>query len=396
MLKLLEISKTGVVAILLHPLRSIVTAAALMAVLLPYLVGLGISRGIQRQAEDSVRFGADLYVTGSQLGRLIPLPVSAADRIRAVEGVVKVVPRVVSGVVLGAERVNAVIVGLPSDELKSSVTCIEGRLFGADSSHEIVVGTELARRLNLKVGDQVPPFYRSSEGERISMVVGLFKSDVSLWQSSLVFTSFKTASNYFDQRGMATDLLVYCRPGYQARIQAAIVRTVSIPDPSGGNLRLKVVPREELESILPKGLLHREGIFNLHFVLAFAVGIPILLVTSGFGLSERRREIGILKAIGWQTDEILLRSLVESLLLSLAGASISILLAFIWLKLFNGYWIASIFLTGVDAAPSFRVPSQMTPVPALLAFLLSFVLVMSGTLYSTWRAATAEPMEAMR
>jgi len=396
MLKLLEISKTGVVAILLHPLRSIVTAAALMAVLLPYLVGLGISRGIQRQAEDSVRFGADLYVTGSQLGRLIPLPVSAADRIRAVEGVVKVVPRVVSGVVLGAERVNAVIVGLPSDELKSSVTCIEGRFFGADSSHEIVVGTELARRLNLKVGDQVPPFYRSSEGERISMVVGLFKSDVSLWQSSLVFTSFKTASNYFDQRGMATDLLVYCRPGYQARIQAAIVRTVSIPDPSGGNLRLKVVPREELESILPKGLLHREGIFNLHFVLAFAVGIPILLVTSGFGLSERRREIGILKAIGWQTDEILLRSLVESLLLSLAGASISILLAFIWLKLFNGYWIASIFLTGVDAAPSFRVPSQMTPVPALLAFLFSFVLVMSGTLYSTWRAATAEPMEAMR
>ena len=132
------------------------------------------------------------------------------------------------------------------------------------------------------------------------------------------------------------------------------------------------------------------------FVLAFAGGIPILLVTSGFGLSERRREIGILKAIGWQTDEILLRSLVESLLLSLAGASISILLAFIWLKLFNGYWIASIFLTGVDAAPSFRVPSQMTPVPALLAFLFSFVLVMSGTLYSTWRAATAEPMEAMR
>jgi len=91
-----------------------------------------------------------------------------------------------------------------------------------------------------------------------------------------------------------------------------------------------------------------------------------------------------------------LRSLVESLLLSLAGASISILLAFIWLKIFNGYWIASIFLTGVDAAPSFQVPSRMTPVPALLAFLLSFVLVMSGTLYSTWRAATAEPMEAMR
>ena len=80
-----------------------------------------------------------------------------------------------------------------------------------------------------------------------------------------------------------------------------------------------MVAREDLLALLPRGLLHREGIFNLLFLLAFVVGILVLLVTSGLGLTERRREIGILKATGWQTDEVLLRSLAESFCLSLAG-----------------------------------------------------------------------------
>ncbi|HMC66259.1 MAG TPA: ABC transporter permease [Gemmataceae bacterium] len=112
--------------------------------------------------------------------------------------------------------------------------------------------------------------------------------------------------------------------------------------------------------------------------------------------STRRREIGILKATGWQTDEVLLRSLVESFSLSLVAASVSILLAYAWLKWFNGYWIAGVFLAGVDAAPTFRVPFLLAPVPVLLAFVVSFAVVMSGTLYSSWRAATVAPMEAMR
>ena len=35
-------------------------------------------------------------------------------------------------------------------------------------------------------------------------------------------------------------------------------------------------------------------------------------------------------------------------------------------------------------------------VPALLAFVLSFAIVLTGTLYSSWRAATTPPREAMR
>ena len=135
-------------------------------------------------------------------------------------------------------------------------------------------------------------------------------------------------------------------------------------------------------ALLPRGLLHREGVFNLHFVLAFVVGILVLLVTSGLGLAERRREIGILKATGWQTDEVLLRGAVEGLCLSWTGACVALLLAWVWLRIFNGWGVAGFFLTGSGAAAEFAVPFQLTPVPALLAFVLSLVIVLSGTLGS--------------
>jgi ABC-type lipoprotein release transport system permease subunit len=397
MFKVLEIARTGLTAILMHRLRSLVTTAALVVVLVPFLVGLGLSRGVQEDAETSIHCGADLYVTGSRFGRSVPVPVETAAAIRKIDGVTDVVPRIVGGIVLGKDREPAVLVGMPPERFPEAISCVDGRLPKPGGVNELVVGSELARRLRLRIGSMIPPFYRNRHGERLSTVVGIFRSDVCLWQAHLVLTPFDTAAAIFDQPGLATDLLVYCRPGYQAGVAAAVLRDISIPARDGeAGVQPRIVTRSELQALLPRDLLHREGVFNLHFVLAFAVGILVVLVTSGLGLSERRREIGILKATGWQTDEILLRGLVESCFLSLAGAAVSLVLAFFWLRGLNGYWIASIFISGVDVAPGFVVPYRLAPVPVLLAFVIAFAVVMSGTCYSCWRAATVAPREAMR
>lgn len=393
----LAVARTGLTSLLLHPQRALVTIACLVAILLPYLVGLGISRGVREQAEVSIRFGADLYVSGERLGRPAPVPLDAVDRIRALPGVAGATPRIIARIEIGKDRAAAVLVGLAVHDFPPELECIAGRLYKGGNANEIVVGSDLARRLLLEVGSPLPPtalaHYRSRQAERNFEVVGIFRSDVPMWQARLVVTSFETAAHLLDQPGLATDVLVRCRTEYQDEVERAILRDIG---PSLAPNRLRITTRDDLALLLPQGLEHREGIFTVLFVLAFVVGILVVMVTSGFGLSERRREIGILKATGWQTDELLLRSLVESLLISLAGAALSIVLAFVWLRWLNGYWIASVFIPGVDAAPGFRVPFRLTPIPALLAALLALVMVLTGSLYSTWRAATTSPREAMR
>ncbi len=393
---LFEITGTGLAAVLLHPLRSTVSFLAVVAVLVPYLVGLGLARGLEEQAETSASLGADLYVGGSRFGRPAPLPRSAADTVRRLDGVTEVVPRIVGEVVLGKEPdlVRAVLVGLPPQHFPAWADCVEGELPRDGGALQLVLGSALAERLKLKVGDPYPPFYRNRRGDRTCRVVGVFQADCPLWQANLILTTFDTAAYVFDQPDSATDLLVSCRPGYQEAVTRAIGRLSLPAGEKEGVLRPRVTAREDLRVLLPRGPFHREGIFNLLFVLAFVVAILVLLVTSGLGESERRREIGILKATGWQTDEVLLRGAVESFALSLAGACTALLLAWVWLRLLNGYGIAGYFLDGLT--PDVRVPFRLTPVPALLAFLLSFAIVLTGTLYSAWRAATAPPRDVMR
>jgi ABC-type lipoprotein release transport system permease subunit len=394
----LEIAGTGLVAIRLHALRSAVCIAAVVAVLLPYLVGMGLAQGIQAEAEASARFGADLYVAGVQFGRPVALPLEAVAQVKRIDGVIDVMPRIIGAVDLGKNREHAVLVGLPAEKFPAWAVCVEGELPRSGKTHELVMGTTLAKRLNLKIGSVVPPFYRNDrEGERLARVVGIFQPEAPLWQANLILTSIETAEVVFDQPGLATDLLVTCKPGHQAAVSRAIMQELAIPSREGqGGIRPRVTARADLLALLPRGALHREGVFNLHFLLAFVVGILVLLVTSGLGLAERRREIGILKATGWQTDEILLRGLTESFALSLAGACIALVLAWLWLRVGNGFGVAGFFLTGVGAAPEFAVPFRLTPVPALLAFVLAFAVVMTGTLYASWRAAIVSPRDALR
>lgn len=399
--RLLAVARTGVDAARLHPLRSFVTVACLVAILLPFLAGLGVSRGLRDQAEDAIRFGGDLYVAGRRLGRDVPVPREAVAQIEALPGVASVTPRIVGEVRLGADALSAVLVGVPAvvaaGAASSATTLADGRMFAPGSRGELVVGARLAKRLGLHVGAKLPPFHRNDAGERVTTVVGVFRSDLPIWEANLVLTSLETAENVFGQTGLASSLVVTCAASEVEAVRRAIVRMPSLgPVDAHGPLLARVTTRDDLETLLPRGLLHREGVFDAIFLLAFALGIPLVLVTSGIGLADRRRETALLKATGWQTDEILVRSLAESLLISVAGTSSAILLAFLWLGPLDGVGVAGVFVSGLDASPGVDVPFRLTPVPALLTCVVSFVVVATGSLVSSWRAASASPAEAMR
>jgi hypothetical protein len=176
--KVAAIARTGLVAVLLHPLRSGATLLCIVALLAPYVAGAGVARGLADAADASIRAGGDVYVTGLRFGRPAPVPLPLLETVRAVPGVRDVFPRIVGEIALGAERVPAVVVGVPEGRVPPAASrLVEGRLFGAGARNELVLGAELARRLSTRVGDRIPPFYRNRSGERISTVVGVFRAD---------------------------------------------------------------------------------------------------------------------------------------------------------------------------------------------------------------------------
>lgn len=392
------IVRSGLVAVLLHPLASGVTIACLATILAPLLAGLGIARGLADEAATSVADGADVHVAGERFGRPAPVPLDRMDAIRAIPGVSSVEPRIVGAVSLGDASEPVVVVGLPPARLPSLADCVEGRPCAPAGVIEMVVGSELARRLALRVGARLPPFYRNADGERVAEVVGILREDLPPWQAHAVIVPFDAAAQIFEERGTATSFLVACTPGYARDVAAAIRRLdagradVSAAPPT----RLTVVTRDDLLGALARRTAASGGTLTLLWGLAFGVGVPLVLATTGLGLAERRREVGLLRALGWRTDEVVLRSLVEGTALAVAGASCGLAGAWVWVRVLGGAGIARAFLPDADVVPGFEVPFRLVPEAAAVAFAASVAVACVGGAGSSWRAASASPAEAMR
>ena len=378
----------------LNPLRNVATAACVVAMLLPYLVGVGIARGLADQVADSASSGADLYVAGVDAGIAAPVPLFAWGPVRAVDGVVSVTPRIIAPIQLGARDEPAVLVGLPHWALPASRDVVRGRMIAAEANHEVVIGSVLAKALGLDVGSAIPPFYRSRRGERVTTVVGVFTPDAPTWQARMMLTCFETAAQIVDREDAATDLLVACADSDTEAV-ARRIRNLPLNYEDGRPLRLRVTTRTDVSVLGLRDVLHAEGIYHALFALVFAAGIPIVLVTSGIGLRERRRETGLLRATGWRADEVLLRSIVENVVVATIAGGAAVALAWVWLVALGGWGIAPLFFQGTGADAGFRVPFRLAPLPLLLGFGLSYVLVLVGSVPATWRAASAPPARSM-
>jgi len=387
--KHLNLIFTAIGNIIRNKVRSAVIILCLIAVLFPFISAISISEGIKFQSLISVEEGADIYVTSDHYGSNAPISLQHLERFQKMEGVVRAFPRVV-GRTYFANRL-ATLVGIPAENIPKSIRFIQGEIFREKG--EVIVGKGLAKEFQLQIGVR---FTLSTNSSKIFKVTGIFDSDTTIWSSNLILMSFEDAAEFFQMKGMATDILIYTRPGYAPLLAKEIQENIGASNPDSSEPPLRVQDKSLVKRYFQRGFNYKAGVFTALFTVAFALAIPALLVVSGFGQTERRKEIGVLKATGWQTQEVMEMVALENLVISLTSAPLAILTAMVWLKLFNGAFIAQFFIAEIGLMAPFPVPSRFLPLPCLFAFLFAMVLTMVGSLYSTWKTATVPPAEAMR
>jgi len=366
-----------------NPVRTFVLTVSLTAVLFPFLAAISISEGIKLQSKISVEEGADFYIAGDAAGSSAPMPLSSANRFAKLQGVDRVVPRIVGRAYLEDRAVA--IVGLPPGSIPGLLRPAEGRHI--QNKGEVLVGSTLRERYGLRLGAR---FFIPINPWKHFVVAGVFSSANSMWSSSLIYMSLDDAAELFRMKGMATDFLIYAKPG-DAPVAGIQLQMENRLDPP-----FRVQSRELVNSYFQKGFESRAGVFTAFYLAAFALAVPLVLILMGLGSAERRKEIGTLKAVGWQTTDVIETVVWENLMVSVLSAALALAAAFVWVRVLNGFFIAQFFLGEPGLMPGFHVPSRFIPAPAFLSFLLALVITMTGSLYNTWRTATAPAAITMR
>ena len=118
-------------------------------------------------------------------------------------------------------------------------------------------------------------------------------------------------------------------------------------------------------------------------LLVGGIGIMNIMLVS---VTERTREIGLRKALGAKKSDILIQFLVESALLSLFGGIIGIILG----------WLIAYIVGIVAAATGTEFTPEVGMNAILLATLFSTAVGLFFGIYPANRAASLQPVEALR
>jgi ABC-type antimicrobial peptide transport system permease subunit len=119
--------------------------------------------------------------------------------------------------------------------------------------------------------------------------------------------------------------------------------------------------------------------------LAIVIGGVGMLNAQLMSVYERTHEIGVLRAVGWSSKQVLRMILLESMLVSIAGGLLGLGLGWLAVSALDG--------TGVMFGGSV---SNIRAGIIMQAFTVVVVLGLTGGLYPAWRASRLQPVEALR
>jgi ABC-type antimicrobial peptide transport system permease subunit len=235
--------------------------------------------------------------------------------------------------------------------------------------HQAIVGRQAAETMNLEVGDTVRLL------ESNFRVAGIYETGVAIEDSGVVI-SLREAQTLAGKPHQVTWYAIKLRDPDQAEAMRDNL-SAAFPD-------MTFSLTSEFAEDMPDMKRMQEFVGQISFLAVF-IGAVGMLNTMLMSVLERTREIGVLRALGWQRRQVLSLILQEALALGLVGAAFGALL---------GVGLAALVAQVPQTAG--MIDPRYTPELLVRVVAVALITGIAGGLYPAWRATRMRPVEALR
>ena len=252
----------------------------------------------------------------------------------------------------------------------------------------ILIGPGVARNQRIQVSDMLT-LKTSSNAPLLLTVQGIYPSSSELISSDLIVVSAEDFQAMFSlPAGYATDLAVtVANPQEQTTIAAKIAERFPDTRP--------ILKSEILRTY--DSLFEWRGGMMVVILFAAVLSFIIFAWDKATGLSaEERKEIGILKSIGWETSDVLLLKFWEGIVISLTAFLLGVVLAYGHVFLFSATLFEHALKGWSVMYPQFKLTPVIDVYQLTILFALTVLPYTAATIIPAWLAATVPPDAAMR
>ena len=302
-----------------------------------------------------------------------------------------------NGMVSSPIKSNGVrIIGVNKNQEKELTSIysglVKGTYFESKRRNPILIGETLAEKLKVKLQSKVVLTFQDTENTIISgafRVCGIYKTQYSKYDQGTVFIENKDLHRLLKSENF-----------HQV---ALLCNSIDQVDSTYNSLKTNLPEYEvkDWKSIAPE-LAYADKIMEswlflimIIIMLALIFGIINTMLMAVF---ERRKELGMLMAIGMNRSKIFLLILIETLFLSLIGAPTGLVLGALTIKITSETGINLAFISkGLEnVGLSSVIYPQIESYFYLFITVMVFLFTLIAAIYPSRKALMLKPTEAIR
>jgi lipoprotein-releasing system permease protein len=390
-----------------RPKRRLARVTALMAVLgitmgvAALIVALALANGFRDEMREKILQGTAHLTVLRKDGKPIDDRAGVIERIRQTGGVVSASTTTYDGVLAyGPKRgpAYAVLRGIEND----GGNLTQGRkwlkqgsfdsLFAPAKPKEVlepdvVIGSELATKLNASVGDSLDIIPGNPIGPHKwrLRVAGIFQSGLFEYDSTWVYLDLQKAATITSESDASVISVQVNDADNVKQIAVNVLNAL-------GNDYASIDWQQANQPLFAALALERRmGAFIVGLIIAIAVlNITTMLILV---VVERRRDIAILSTLGATRTGVMLVFMIEGAVVGAIGAAAGVLVGLGACFIGNRYKLVSL---PADVYSISNVPFHATTNEVALAALIAFGLSVLATIYPARNAARLRPVEVLR
>ena len=329
---------------------------------------------------------------------------SAIAKLKEVDGVIAVFPRITSyATLLDSNVKNAMVLGLDTvgefehqnfnlKERNNGI--VEGR-YPTTGENGCAVGSSLARKLGVKVGDKLPFKMVSSQfSDKFwsPTVLGIFNYDNMNMDDKFIVVNFERLQRIVTLRDTTQRLIVYTDDYSNTTNIKKDIQTAM-----NGFTKQPAVVREWKENAFMAMLNQMIWIYYIVFGVFIVLASFLVVNTISMIIHERIKEIGMMGTIGMTRAQIVAVFFLEAVLLSIIGAFIGVLVGGVLTWLLSLFPIDMLAMSGgIDMPMSNTMYIDFSWGILVSGFFYGVIICSCCTIFPSMKSAFIEPVEALR
>ena len=351
-----------------------------------------ITGSLRQEAAYTVDSLPDITVTKMTAGRPQFIKRSAADSLLEIAGVSSATPRVWGDYRYDYLNTNLRIIGVDPFAVETAKDIQKAADKYSDtllSGGSMITGKKLADTL-YAIYNHKQFSFQTPEGDYVTLnVAGTFKSQTSLMSASAVLTDNDSAAKILgiDDR-LATDIAVYTPNPDETDTIAEKIKQL-MPD-------VQVTTRKSVKAYYQNLYDFKTGTFLLIFSVALLTFIMIAADRfSGTG-GQEKREIAVLKALGYTVPDILRLKIYEAFSVALLAFVTGIMAALFYVYFLHAPLLSGLFTGYAYLRPELDLPFRFSVYEITLLFLTTVPVYTAAVVIPAWKSAVADAGESLR